>query len=684
MNNKLLASSNAKLKLIQNRLLIPLFIVLLLLVGAFSMVIITVQHDKLNEFSTHVLEESSNSLSRLFNKQSRALSAIQIVMLKDTGLKKALKRRDREYLLTEYEPLFKQVRDKHNITHFYFHDPDRINLLRVHNPAKHGDLINRHTAIGAEQTGEIAYGVELGPLGTFTLRVVQPVFEGDTLIGYLELGKEIEDVLLEINQRFGVELIVSIHKHDLVRENWETGMTILNRKGDWNRFSEEVLIYSTLSSFPDEILQSMSAKVKTDITELTERKFNNKIFQVMQKPMDDISGARVGYMIILHDITATKTAQSRLMANVIAGALLLLSILFIFVFIILKQADSFILLQQKELLSANSNMKSILSATPEPIVIYGIKKEPEYLNSAFTDVFGWTLEEFKTSDIPFIPNDQKQITAEKMKRVSALDDKIQFETKRLTKDNNSLDVIISVSRIKDLKSEASRLILNFIDITENKKMQKEILKAHKLESIGTLVAGITHDFNNLLFMVMGNISLAQNDLNLETEISKNLKEAEEACVKVKNLIARLITFSKGGDPIKKISSINDLLKDVVISALQNSNVQPVFFITDAVRQVSIDENQIRHAISNLIINAKEAMKNNGQLKVSCENIDITKEGFLTLNQGEYIKISFEDPGCGISKENLEQIFDPYFSTKVRGSDKGQGLGLSVSYSIIDK
>ncbi|MBU0463082.1 MAG: response regulator, partial [Proteobacteria bacterium] len=98
----------------------------------------------------------------------------------------------------------------------------------------------------------------------------------------------------------------------------------------------------------------------------------------------------------------------------------------------------------------------------------------------------------------------------------------------------------------------------------------------------------------------------------------------------------------------------------------------------------IDEGQIKQAVRNIVVNAKEAMDDNGQLTVSCETVDIAEEGYLTLNQGEYIKISFKDHGCGISKENLEKIFDPYFSTKDMGADKGQGLGLTVSYSIIKK
>jgi len=229
------------------------------------------------------------------------------------------------------------------------------------------------------------------------------------------------------------------------------------------------------------------------------------------------------------------------------------------------------------------------------------------------------------------------------------------------------------------------------DITNQKKLAEEkvemevkLQQAQKMESIGILAGGIAHDFNNLLYVVMGNISLAQDDLKYETGTSESLKAAEEACIKAKELTARLITFSKGGDPVKKKIHICDLLKNTVISALKGFNIKSKIFIPDAIRQVNIDENQIKQVFSNIVVNAREAMDDNEQLTVSCEKINIAENSHLTLSQGEYIKISFEDQGCGISKENFEKIFDPYFSTKDMGLDKGQGLGLTVSYSIVQK
>ncbi len=253
------------------------------------------------------------------------------------------------------------------------------------------------------------------------------------------------------------------------------------------------------------------------------------------------------------------------------------------------------------------------------------------------------------------------------------------------------DNLRSVHVIGQADKENRRIYGFFQDITLRKQvekkqenLQKELYKAHKLESVGTLAGGIAHDFNNLLYVVMGNISLALDDLKPDTEISEYLKEAEKACIKAKELSAQLITFSKGGDPVKKRMPINGLLKDTVFSTLGGSNIIPEISIPDDIRQVYIDEGQIKQVVRNIVVNAKEAMNNNGQLTVSCENVDIPEKWHLKLNQGEYIRISFKDQGCGILKENLDKIFDPYFSTKDMGTGKGQGLGLTVCYSIVQK
>ncbi len=236
----------------QRRLLIPLAVVLLLLIGGFSAALLQLQHDRLEQSSQEKMISASFALEEGLAKQAHHLSALAEIILDNAGLEEAVKVQDRDRLQAEYGSLYRQLRKEHSITHLYFHGADRVNLLRLHQPNMNGDLINRFTAREAERTGGTASGIEMGPLGTLTLRVVRPIRDGDTIVGYLELGKEIEDILAGIHDNHGVELAVVIDKAALTQQNWEAGMMMLGREGDWNRFPHEAVIYTSFPSFPRE------------------------------------------------------------------------------------------------------------------------------------------------------------------------------------------------------------------------------------------------------------------------------------------------------------------------------------------------------------------------------------------------------------------------------------------------
>jgi PAS domain S-box-containing protein len=215
------------------------------------------------------------------------------------------------------------------------------------------------------------------------------------------------------------------------------------------------------------------------------------------------------------------------------------------------------------------------------------------------------------------------------------------------------------------------------DITERQKMEAELLRIQKLESIGILAGGIAHDFNNILTGILGNISLAGVYTD-PGKIAERLSEAEMASLQAKNLTQQLLTFSKGGAPIKETTAIADLVTDSAPFALRGSNVRCEFSIPDDLWAVEVDEGQIRQVVNNLIINADQAMPGGGVIEIRVENVDIEPGDVLPLMPGKYIKISIQDHGIGISEEHLHRIFDPYYTTK----QKGSGLGLATSYSII--
>jgi len=218
------------------------------------------------------------------------------------------------------------------------------------------------------------------------------------------------------------------------------------------------------------------------------------------------------------------------------------------------------------------------------------------------------------------------------------------------------------------------------DISERRGMEREMIKIQKLESVGILAGGIAHDFNNLLSAIAGYISLVQTQVPPEKEAGKNLAKAEKATFRAKDLTQQLLTFSKGGSPVKEATAIGELIQDSAGWAFQGSNVQCDIDIPPDLWLIDADEGQISQVVNNLLINACQAMPEGGTIRISARSVMNGFHEHPSLEKGKYVKISIEDHGIGIPGEHLSKIFDPFFTTKQQGS----GLGLATSYAIIKR
>ncbi len=234
--------------------------------------------------------------------------------------------------------------------------------------------------------------------------------------------------------------------------------------------------------------------------------------------------------------------------------------------------------------------------------------------------------------------------------------------------------------IFDDSGKLNGAILVFRDISDRKKMEEELLKVSKLESLGVLAGGIAHDFNNLLTGITGNISYAKFIISEDSPAQEALNTAEEIVFKAKDLTSQFRTFSGGGAPVKKTVYVSDTIKPAVDFVLRGSKVKASYEINDELWPAEIDEGQIKQLITNLVINAMQAMPGGGNLLIGANNELIDAQNSLNIPAGKYLKISFKDEGDGIAPENISKIFDPYFSTRQSGS----GLGLTASYSIARK
>jgi PAS domain S-box-containing protein len=220
------------------------------------------------------------------------------------------------------------------------------------------------------------------------------------------------------------------------------------------------------------------------------------------------------------------------------------------------------------------------------------------------------------------------------------------------------------------------------DVSDAARLEQERSRAARLESLGVLAGGLAHDFNNILVGVVGNLSLAQAMVRGDDATLKGrLADAEAACVRARGVTNQLLTFAKGGAPVKTTASIRELVIECARFALSGSPVAPRFSFDESVWSADVDVTQIGQVVHNLVLNALQAMPRGGTIDIAARNVVLAPDaqiGAVPMAGGEYVCVSVQDNGPGINPEHIGRIFDPYFTTK----EKGSGLGLAISYSIV--
>ncbi len=237
------------------------------------------------------------------------------------------------------------------------------------------------------------------------------------------------------------------------------------------------------------------------------------------------------------------------------------------------------------------------------------------------------------------------------------------------------------SPLQDKNGNIIGTVLIIRDVTKKNKMEEELIKARKLESLGVLAAGLAHEYNNELTTVLGNISMAKMIVKSNYKTDQCLRRAEEAAIQVKDLTRRLLTFSKGGEPIKKTGSLLPLIEEIAAWARKNPEIVCQCDIPIDLPASTFDESQVKRVLVNIVKNALESMPHGGLISIKGEIATTDEINALSLKAGKYIKILISDQGVGIPEENLKKVYDPYFTYGKKGSE---GIGLTVACSIINK
>lgn len=302
-----------------------------------------------------------------------------------------------------------------------------------------------------------------------------------------------------------------------------------------------------------------------------------------------------------------------------------------------------------------------------------------YVNRSWKRTFGYSEDDIKNglSIFDLISPDCSEHCRNVFARVVSFPGVQNVESTFISKEGRKV-IIQGNAKCKFVDGKAVQTQCIFRDVTEEKKMEGELVKNQKIESLGVLAGGIAHDFNNLLTAILGNISLAKRYAEQGSKVFGFLNNSERASARAKGLTQQLLTFSKGGAPIKKTTTITELIIDSTNFILRGSNVGCEYDFDSNLWAVDADEGQISQVVQNLVINASQVMPDGGEITITGRNLTLKDGNVANLPEGNYVQLSFRDQGHGIPEEIISKIFDPYFTSKPTGS----GLGLAVAYSII--
>lgn len=324
-------------------------------------------------------------------------------------------------------------------------------------------------------------------------------------------------------------------------------------------------------------------------------------------------------------------------------------------------------------------LSSVVEASPNAVLIVNTQYMIEYVNPAFCALSGLTAEELVGRPLEAL---------RPVLNLGGLWDTIIAINKRgetwrgdmwipeVQGERRLLDMTIFPIRGPD--GEITHFAALGRDVTEQRRLQEEVMKVEKLESLGVLAGGIAHDFNNILMGILGNISLARMYQHDRHMVENVLADAERAVLRARDLTKQLLVFAKGGAPVLKPETLQDVIRDTSEFVLRGSKVRGVYELPADLWPANVDKGQFSQVIQNLVLNAVQAMPSGGTITIRGENLTLAHMQVPPLPAGRYVRITVQDEGIGIPQTYLRRIFEPYFTTKQAGS----GLGLSVVYSIM--
>lgn len=640
-------------KKIRRQVLVPLTLTFLILITSFLYASYRIRIQDYASGLSHRYERVQSILDSLVAGRTKTMTSVVEFIAEQKRFQSAMLELDRARLLEHGSALFERLFEQQQITHFYFYDVTGQNFLRVYQPENLSDSPHRFTMQRAMAEGHPAAGLELGGNGTFTLRFVYPWRIEDRLIGYIELGQEIDHILNELKVITEIDFVLALDKTFLDRKSWQEGMALLGRKSDWDAHPHKVIIDSTVP-LPELVAKSLLASTDLYLEQGSLLKTLGSTYRGRAFPLKDAAQQAVGDFIMLHDISDDVASFRRFIVQIVSFSLLLSAALFVFAYRVLGRVDERLAESQRRLREEFDN-QTLITRKMEVEVAERRRAEEE---------------------------------------LTRLNEHLEHRVMERTSELHSLN----------LELEAGRRALEdaYRDL---QAQQTTILQQDKMACIGQLAAGVAHDINNPIGFVAGNLEVLnefwgkvsdfvqfqdkllqqvapaevlqqvddrRRQLKIDYvfgELPAVIDECFEGTERVNRIVLNLRGFSRIDETEARTADIHECLDSTLgIVANELRYKAEIKKNYGSIPQLSCYPQQLNQVFMNLLINAAQAIEHWGEITLT------------TWADKENIFVVIGDTGTGIASEHMKRLFEPFFTTKAAGV--GTGLGLSIVYDII--
>ncbi len=717
-------------------------LVLMLVVSVSSFV---AEHQELVVDVGQAMSQVQTTFQEALDQDAATLSALIDPIVADETIQRAFMTRDRQSLLDHTTSLFEKNRQDYRVTHFYFHDTERVNFLRVHSPGRNGDTIGRFTALGAERTGRQYHGIELGPLGTFTLRVVRPWRVDGELIGYIEMGEEIEHITPKLKQISDSDLVFVIDKAYIDRDKWQAGLDVFGKTGHWDQFADFVVIDNTLADLPANLAEYLVFDHKDHAGAPFGLRHQGRPCMLRLMPLMDVGGREVGDILVLRDVSKHWAAMYRKLGVVLTGFVIVGGLLAGLLCRLLGRMERHIADANQEIQLRNRRIAEIMDASTEVSII---STNPQgvmtVFNSGAEKMLGYSAQEMVGKQTPATIHLESEISTRGKELSEEFGHPVEgFEVfvakaKRegserrewtyIRKDGSHLAVSLSVTAIYDQDGSLSGLLGIALDISKQKRAEEQRTKHMKeLEQANIRALSMAADAEQ----AREEVERINQHLTSETARANDMTaQAEWANAAKSTFLANMSHEIR--TPMSAIVGFSDLLAEEDLTDQQKEDINIIRcsgkrllnLINDILDFSKIEAGQLDVEIIECslgtLLNSIEAVmkpladKKSIEFKINVKNnlpaqicsdptrlhqcllnlinnaIKFTEQGHVHFNVSledrnnqPFIRFNTEDTGIGIPEDRQEAIFGAF--TQADGSTTrqygGTGLGLAVTEQL---